>query len=570
MNQPDPQSRSFENVMSSIQFGTLKIPQFQREFVWPREKSAKLMDSILKGFPIGTFILWKTKEQLRFVKEIGGQALPPTPPGDYSEQVLDGQQRLTSLYAACNGLTVTRDERPDDFRNIFVDLDADAGDDAEAPLVAIAPQGDVASTEADGHCVRLVDLLKGEFELLKNLSDERRERLQTYQRRLQTYQFSVILIQDAPIDVATEIFTRINVSGQPLSVFEIMVAKTYNQETGFDLAERYSAVRTRMEAVDYGTVPPAALLQLASLLMVGQCQKQDILRLNTTDFRETWRTVEEAVEAACDYFRSYFRIPVSKLLPYAALIVPFGYYFAKAGREPWGDQRKWMRELFWRISLSGRYTSALETKLAVDIKRVEAVLEGREPDYEGVDFSLSADSIESDGYFNTGRSFIKAILCLYAYQQPESFASGAKVRVANDWLKRANSKNYHHFFPRAYLERDDHASWYINHVANITIVDDYLNKREIKAKAPSVYMRAFRRENPHLSDTMKTHLIDLDSFGIWEDDYDRFFRERCKLIARKLRAWIPKRSIDAVGVRPRDEDYDPNDLSPGDDLGAEK
>lgn len=86
--------------MSSIRFGTLKIPQFQRDFVWPREKSAKLIDSIPKGFPIGTFILWKTKEQLRFVKEIGGQPLPPTPQGDYSEQVLDGQQRLTSLYAA--------------------------------------------------------------------------------------------------------------------------------------------------------------------------------------------------------------------------------------------------------------------------------------------------------------------------------------------------------------------------------------------------------------------------------------------------------------------------------------
>ena len=363
-------------VMSAIEFGTLKIPQFQRDFVWPREKSAKLIDSILKGFPVGTFILWKTKEQLRFVKEIGGQALPPTPKGDYSQQVLDGQQRLTSLYAACKGLTIIRDERPDDFREIFVDLDADSGDDAEAPLVAITPQGDIASVETDGRCVRLVDLLDGEFKLLANLNAGRRKRLQAYQKRLHTYQFSVILIQDAPIDVATEIFTRINVSGQPLSVFEIMVAKTYDHETGFDLAERYKALRTRLEAVDYGTISPPALLQLAGLLMVGQCQKQDILRLNTTEFRKTWPRVEDAVESACDYFRSYFRIPVSKLLPYAALIVPFGYYFAKSDREPRGEQRKWMRELFWRISLSGRYTSAVETKLAVDIKRVDTLTRG--------------------------------------------------------------------------------------------------------------------------------------------------------------------------------------------------
>ncbi len=112
--------------------------------------------------------------------------------------------------------------------------------------------------------------------------------------------------------------------------------------------------------------------------------------------------------------------------------------------------------------------------------------------------------------------------------------------------------------------------WYVNHVANITIVDDYLNKREIKSKAPSVYMKAFKIENQNLGETMKTHLIDLDTFGVWEDDYDRFFRERCKLVARKLRVWIPKRSIDAAGVRLRDEDYDPNDLSPGDDLDAEQ
>lgn len=440
-----PAVTEFRNGNVGHRVGTLKIPQFQRDFVWPREKSAKLIDSILKGFPVGTFILWKTKEQLRFVKEIGGQALPPTPKGDYSQQVLDGQQRLTSLYAACKGLTIIRDERPDDFREIFVDLDADSGDDAEAPLVAITPQGDIASVETDGRCVRLVDLLDGEFKLLANLNAARRKRLQAYQKRLHTYQFSVILIQDAPIDVATEIFTRINVSGQPLSVFEIMVAKTYDHETGFDLAERYKALRTRLEAVDYGTISPPALLQLAGLLMVGQCQKQDILRLNTTEFRKTWPRVEDAVESACDYFRSYFRIPVSKLLPYAALIVPFGYYFAKSDREPRGEQRKWMRELFWRISLSGRYTSAVETKRAVDIKRVEMTLQGKEPDYdEGVD--VSAASVQLNGYFNTGRSFIKAILCLYAYQQPESFASRAKVRVANDWLKRANSKNYHHFF----------------------------------------------------------------------------------------------------------------------------
>ncbi len=83
MHQPEPQSISFSALMNDIEKGVIKIPQFQREFVWGKEKSAKLLDSILKGFPIGTFILWKTKESLRYVRNIGSAKLPETPDGDF-------------------------------------------------------------------------------------------------------------------------------------------------------------------------------------------------------------------------------------------------------------------------------------------------------------------------------------------------------------------------------------------------------------------------------------------------------------------------------------------------------
>ena len=115
MQQPQPMAQSFSTLMHQIENGTIKIPQFQREFVWTRLNSAKLLDSLLKGFPIGTFIFWKTREELRSVRNRGGVELPPTPPGDYVHYVLDGQQRLTSLFATIRGLKVEREGRIDDF-----------------------------------------------------------------------------------------------------------------------------------------------------------------------------------------------------------------------------------------------------------------------------------------------------------------------------------------------------------------------------------------------------------------------------------------------------------------------
>ncbi len=289
MNQPEPQSRSFKDLLHTIENGTLKIPQFQREFVWTREKSAKLIDSILKGYPIGTFILWKTKEQLRAVKNIGGVDLPPTPNGDYAEQVLDGQQRLTSLYAAVNGLTIVRGSgATEDFSKICIDLDEDPSTETTVAYSSLPESAD------PDRFVRLLDIREKDFDFLSSLTAPRRERLLAYAESLNEYRFSAILIKDAPLDVATEIFTRINVGGKPLSVFEVMVAKTYDQTTSFDLQEKYNALMEELAGSEYETLPQSSVLQLAAILLTGEAKKRDILGLPTRDFREVWPRVGQA------------------------------------------------------------------------------------------------------------------------------------------------------------------------------------------------------------------------------------------------------------------------------------
>ena len=124
----------------------------------------------------------------------------------------------------------------------------------------------------------------------------------------------------------------------------------------------------------------------------------------------------------------------------------------------------------------------------------------------------------------TNRSYIKVILSILARLKPLAFDDGSEVIIDNSWLKRANSRNYHHFFPKAYLKRKPEVDKLnINHILNITIVDGHSNLK-IGAKAPSKYIQAFSEKNNSISDCLKTHLIgELDKFGILNDDYNKFF-----------------------------------------------
>ncbi len=478
--------------------------------------------------------------------------------------VLDGQQRLTSLYAAAKGAKVHRDGgRTDDFANLWVDLTADDGaalGDAGRPVVTHEPHG------TPGHdCISVTHLLTAGLTQLNAFPPETHERLETYKSRLNNYQFSTITIAEVPLDVATDVFTRLNVGGVTLTPIEIMVAKSYRPPTDdvdeFDLSREYDALRGRLAEIEFETVQPMVLLYLTAALAAGDCRKKTLLNLPRDLFIENWHLAVDGIEHAIDHLRTAYRIPASRLLPYNSLLVVLGYYFARKPGKPSRKHAEWLRDFFFRASLTARYTGPVETNLTQDLAHITSILNNERPRL-GSEFALNPTPrlIDESGDFRTSRAFIKAILCLLAARGPRSFDDGNPVRVDNDWLKQANSKNYHHFFPRAFLaKRGDQPERRINHIANITIVDDYLNKRTIRARPPSDYMSQFQAENPNLDETMQSHLIpDLTSFGVWEDDYANFYRKRCAEIAHEIKAQLLPLPDDkaAVSRRTMDDETD--------------
>ncbi|MEI6947321.1 DUF262 domain-containing protein [Paraflavisolibacter sp. H34] len=551
MQLPEPQSQTYSTLLSEIESGQVKIPQFQRDFVWDIGKSANLLDSIIKGYPIGTFIFWRTNERLRAVRDIGKFKLPEPTLGEFINYVLDGQQRMTSLFAGLKGLQVIRENgKVDDYGEIYIDLEAKEDDQ----IVIV----DVSGKE-EGSIIKITDLLKGGIKMLAKYDEKYLDKLDLYKNTIQSYNFSIILLKGAPIDIATEVFTRINVGGKHLSLFEIMIAKTYDAVKHFDLSEKYKELIKDLIPHNYETISDATVLQTVSMIMEKDCTRKQILKLDKQKFISEWQNAIAAIKSAVEYFKFTYGIPVSQLLPYNAMIVPFAYFFYYHKDNPTGDKKNYLEDFFWRCAISGRYTSGVEGKLAQDIKKIEQILQNKLPKYEWA-IDVSPEFIKKYGWFSAGRSFIKAILCLYAYKQPRSFNTNAIVNISNYWLKQANSKNYHHFFPKSYLNKNlswENKGFYINHILNITIVDDFLNKREIAAKAPLKYMSEFSKKNPNLEETMKTHLIyDLEGYGIWENDYQRFFNARANAVSEELKKRVIISDVDKAKEAVLDDSFE--------------
>lgn len=511
-----------------VQEKLVKIPQFQRDFVWDKAQTAKLIDSIIKGFPIGTFIFWKTKERLRSIRNVGNIELPDIPKGEPAFYVLDGQQRITSLYAIRKGVRITRDGEEINYRDISINLELDP--DADEEVVTSNPH-------PPGKCVSVFELLNGNLtDFFDRFQKEELKKIDTYRGRLTGYDFSTIVIDSYEIDTACEIFTRINTGGKELTLFEIMVAKTYDQERNFDLSEKYEELiksdeEKDLTSVGYDTVPPITILQCVAAVLCGHISRKDLLSLDRDRFIDGWPLVKEGIFAAVDYLRSHMGVPVSKLLPYNVLLVPLTMFFVKnQGKTPSLKQHELLSQYFFWASLTQRFSLAVEKSMETDLNRIEKILAEEQPAYPEQELSVSLETIR-DKNFSAGDAFCKAIICVYARRNPKSFKTNGTINVGNDWLKTTSSKNYHHFFPKAHLKARGFDWQAANKLPNITLVDDQLNKRDIKARAPSEYIQNFAEKNSSLDETLKTHFIgDIVEFGIADDDYDKFLNKRAELV----------------------------------------
>lgn len=534
--QPENHNKKYDSLFVEIDTGQIKLPMFQREFVWEKEKSAKLIDSIIKGFPIGTFIFWKTKEELRSYKDVGNHTLPDTPKGDYVQYILDGQQRITSLYAIRKGIRIEKDGKEVDYRDMYIDLTVAL--DSEDSITTT----DIPSQEEKGRFISIHRLLTSSFAALYGEFDqEKLVTIETYKNKLVNYDFSSITIKDYPIEIACEIFERINTGGKKLSVFEILVAKTYDEARNFDLAERFEILRDGSDEekqclaeAKFDTLEASVAMQCVSAITKRSVRGRDMLSIKRDDFIDNWLPMKDSLFHAIDFVRMELRVPVSSLLPYPAVLIPLTYFFYNTkNRKPTKKQGRLLEQFFYWCGVTDRYTSSSDSKIADDFNKMDMIISGEPITYSPSEIIVTKEKI-LETHFSTGNAFCKSILCIFAYNQPRSFDTDGIVNLDNSNLKIASSRNYHHFFPKKYLE-NNHKDVEPNLIANITLIDGYSNKYKIGKRPPSEYISSFSEDNTQMENTLKSHLISsAEEFGINEDDYNKFILKRAEEISKSL------------------------------------
>ena len=160
----------------------------------------------------------------------------------------------------------------------------------------------------------------------------------------------------------------------------------------------------------------------------------------------------------------------------------------------------------------------------------------------------AARRFETD--LSTGNAICKSILCILTYHEPKDFDTNGKVLLDNSYLKIASSKNYHHFFPRAFIRNHgtDVETPYANSIVNITLVSAELNNKWIGAKAPSVYLADFADENSELKHALNSHLIEMDDASVIQDDFTAFLKHRSEVLhAEILKRIEPSKAPAQIG-----------------------
>ena len=508
---------SIRKVIEQVTSGGIRIPAFQRGFVWDAEHVAFLMDSIYKGYPFGAVILWRTKEALNSERTLGPFSLPERQPDYPVDYVLDGQQRITSIFGVFQSdLEASSD---DSWTHIYFDMDAQA-DLQESQFVAL--EGSEVDSSKHFPIGTFFDVA-GYRQATQSLTNDQAKLIDSVQS---IFKEAVIPTQEIVTDDRAKVaivFERVNRLGVELDVFQLLTAWTWSED--FDLQQRFADLAEELRPHGFGDVAEDTnlLLRCCSAVVAGDASPSAFINLKGSDVRDRFDDIAHGIRGSIDFLAKNLGVESLANLPYPASLVPLAVFFARPSAKMSAEQRDTLIRWFWRSCFSRRYSAGVIRNLNRDIEEAAKLRE--------VGASALADLtavIDDDFFYNTftlGTVNTRTFILMLAQQRPLTFISGQEVTLSTV-LQAYNRNEFHHLMPRAFLKEKGYSAASINSLANFAIISSIDNKA-LGGSAPSVYKK-------HMS-AAKTPLILTRALcppSLFNDDYDAFIAARVEMLVR--------------------------------------
>ncbi len=556
-------SLSLKTLLNDVQNGKIQLPDFQRGWVWDEKRIRELLASISRGFPVGAVMTLSSggdiKFRTRFVEGVDGNGI--TLPDRF---LLDGQQRLTSLYQALlhPDPVSTQDTRGQkQLRWFYIDMQRAISDAAERDESVFSVPQNKKVTRDFGRETTL-DLSDPEFEYENlmfpteklfdplewtlNYTKHWGSRTDQHPAGDPTEFFSkfndevikpfadyllpvIHLEKETPKEAVCTVFEKVNTGGVPLNVFELATASFASESEEFSLRDDWRDRKQRLYP-SYGGVLQGIegehFLQAVTLLKTqadrreankkGQpanrvpaisCKRRDILNLRLDDYNKWADEVEEGFSKAGAFLQSQFifgryNVPYNtQLVPMAALYVELGGELEPA------VAREKLARWYWSGIFGEEYGGTTDTQFALDLAQVaEYVRGGAEPNL------IVQANFVPERLLTLRTRGSAAYKGLYALQM---------MNGASDWrsdvqlsLPTYNNENIdiHHIFPVAWCRSTDGKSAIPSHLYDSVINKTPLSaatNRMIGGRGPAVYLKRLEEDmgRKRLEEALEAHWL---------------------------------------------------------------
>lgn len=514
-------------VLDQIDIGSIALPEFQRGYVWNREQVRGLMASLYRRHPVGSLLVWLTKTESAQARGDGQLAAGSV------RLLLDGQQRITSLYGIIRG-------RPPEFfdgnANRFTGLYFNLADET------FEFYGPVKMKD-DPHWISVTDLMQegvGSFITRIHANEELRPNLESHIKRITAIEgikevdlhVEEVTGEDKTVDVVVDIFNTVNSGGTKLSKGDLALAKMCAQWPEAREQMKVRLDKWRQAGFDFRL---EWFLRCINTILTGEAMFSALEDVDTPRFQEGLQQAEKTVDSILNMVSSRLGLDHDRVLGSRYSFPLMGRYLMQRGGHL-HDYRERDRLLYWYIHtfLWGRYAGSTETVLNRDLALIEETEGGLDRLIQELrqvrgDLRLQANDFWG---WSRGARFYPLLYMLTRVSHARDWGTG--LELSQHLLGHMNLLELHHIFPKRRLYEAGYSRPEVNALANFTFLTKETNLL-VRDRAPAEYLEEYVAKHPG---AVESHWIPMDR-ELWQvENYLDFLAARRELLAEAANTFL--------------------------------